>query len=131
MKDRVLCVDDEPVVLAVLKHQLAGEFEVTAAEGGESGLAAIEQQGPFAVVIADYGMPGMNGEVFLSYVRQTSPDTLLILLTGDGSLPSATNAVEDGTLFRFLTKPCPIAAFRDAVRSAAAEYRRRVAKFDG
>ncbi len=123
MKERILCVDDESVVLTVLKYQLGDEFDVTVAASSEQGLAAVENNGPFAVVIADHGMPGMNGEQFLSRVRETTPNTVRILLTGEGSLPSITNAVNDGTLFRFLTKPCPSATFRQVVREAVEKYR--------
>jgi CheY-like chemotaxis protein len=78
----VLCVDDQPEVLTAYRAFLGPKFRVTTAEGGGAALAGLAEQGPFAVVVADLHMPGMDGIRFLAAVRERYPDTLRVLLTG-------------------------------------------------
>jgi len=104
---RILCVDDERHVLSGLSDTLRRHYEVTIAEGGHEGLQALSERGPFAVVMSDFMMPGMNGAQFLAQARILAPDTVRILLTGQTTLDGAIAAVNDGNIFRFLTKPCP------------------------
>jgi DNA-binding NtrC family response regulator len=82
MMERMLLVDDEPTVLSGLERTLHNEFEVTTAPNGEAGLAAMHEQAPFAVVISDMRMPGMNGAQFLTKMKALAPDTVRMLLTG-------------------------------------------------
>ncbi len=82
MTDKILFVDDEPAVLDGCKRMLHREFEVNTAISGEQGLAEIQENGPYAVVVSDMRMPEMNGAQFLSRVRQTAPETVRMLLTG-------------------------------------------------
>lgn len=117
---RVLCVDDEPNLLAGLQRTLFDQFEVVVAEGGEAGLEAISQGPPFAAIISDMRMPGMDGARFLALARERSPDSVRILLTGQADAASAIAAVNQGAIFRFLCKPCPsealIGTLEEAVR---------------
>ncbi|MEP7153220.1 MAG: HD domain-containing phosphohydrolase [Nitrospira sp.] len=106
MSDSILFVDDETNVLEGFKRQLRKEFTVDTAIGPEEGLKAIAERGPFAVVVSDRQMPGMDGVVFLSKVREQSPDTVRILFTGYANLEAAVQAINEGQIFRFLTKPC-------------------------
>ena len=70
---RILCVDDEPKVLEAMARNLRRHFDVTLAGGGEEGLDRIEREGPFAVVVSDQRMPGVDGVSFLARVRTSSP----------------------------------------------------------
>src|SRR5450432_1039892 len=106
MPAKILFVDDEAAVLAGYDRTLHREFEVDTATGGELGLKAINSSGPYAVVISDMRMPGMSGAQFLAKARQSSPDTVRMLLTGYTDLGAAMEAVNEGNIFRFLTKPC-------------------------
>jgi response regulator RpfG family c-di-GMP phosphodiesterase len=106
MAEKILFVDDEPSVLEGYKRVLHREFAVDTAEGGEQGLASIRNHGPYSVVISDMRMPGMNGAQFLAQVRENAPDTVRMLLTGYTDLTAAIDAVNEGNIFRFLTKPC-------------------------
>ncbi len=121
-RPRILCVDDEPLVLAGLANTLRRRFDVTTAVGGQEGLRALGDQGPFSVVVSDFMMPGMNGAEFLSFARVASPDAVRILLTGQASLENAVSVVNEGNIFRFLTKPCApadlVRALDDAVDQA-------------
>ncbi|MCA9753514.1 MAG: response regulator [Gemmatimonadetes bacterium] len=107
MGDRILFVDDEPRVLDGLRRQLRNRFEVRMSEDPEEALKLFDADGPFAVVVSDMRMPGMNGAQFLSHVREKSPDTVRMILSGQSDLDAAIAAVNDGSIFRFLTKPCP------------------------
>ncbi len=121
-KTRVLCVDDEPQVLEGLALQLRRGYEVVTATSGAEGLALINQQEAFAVVLSDMRMPSMDGATFLSEVRQAAPDSVRMLLTGHAEINSAIAAVNEGQIFRFLTKPCPPDQLRRAFDSATKLY---------
>jgi len=117
---RVLCVDDEPNVLAAIERNLFDLFDVVTAHSGEAGLDAIRSGKPFAVILSDMRMPGMDGATFLSRAREVSPDSVRILLTGQADVESSIAAINKGAIFRYLCKPCPkedlIATLNDAVR---------------
>jgi FixJ family two-component response regulator len=123
MADRILFVDDEPAVLDGYKRMLHREFEVETAEGAEPGLAAIRDHGPYSVVISDMRMPGMNGTQFLARLRQEVPDTVRMLLTGYTDLNAAIDAVNEGNIFRFLTKPCEKDVLAKAITTGLVQYR--------
>ncbi len=128
-KPLVLCVDDEPHVLEGLVAILRRRFRVKTATGGGSGLEAIEAADePFAAVVSDMRMPGMDGATFLAEVRKRVPDTTRLLLTGHANLGSAVAAVNDGGIFRFLTKPCPPESLLVAVDDACRQYQLRRAE---
>lgn len=122
MTDRILFVDDEPPILDGYKRLLYREFEVDTALGGELGLASIGDRGPYSVVISDMRMPGMNGAQFLAQVRQRYPDTVRMLLTGYTDLDAAIRAVNEGNIFRFLTKPCEKDILTNAINAGVAQY---------
>lgn len=102
----ILCVDDEPRVLDGLRLTLRRLGDVSIATGGAEGLAMLSQRPDTAVVISDMRMPGMDGAAFLSQVRVVCPDATRILLTGELGREAAVAAVNEGQIFRFLTKPC-------------------------
>jgi response regulator RpfG family c-di-GMP phosphodiesterase len=121
---RVLCVDDEPKLLEGLGRSLAGKCELATAPNGEEALkilAAASEK--FDVVVSDMNMPGMTGAELLRECRRVSPDTVRVLLTGETDLDVAIKAVNEGHLFRFLTKPCPSRTFVDTVMAAIGQYR--------
>ncbi len=124
MSDRVLLVDDDPNLLASFQRRLRKQADLTTAESGAAGLEQIQTGGPFAVVVSDYCMPGMNGIEFLGRVREVAPDTVRMLLTGSADLRTAIQAVNQGNIFRFLTKPCTSDEFREVLAAGIAEYRR-------
>ena len=121
-RPRVLCVDDEPSVLEGLKRNLRREFDVTLADGSRTALELLSNEEPFAVVVSDLSMPGMNGIELLTTFREQAPDTVRLLLTGHADLDAAMAAVNEGSIFRFLTKPCPPKMFVGAVRAAVNQH---------
>jgi response regulator RpfG family c-di-GMP phosphodiesterase len=122
MTNKILFVDDEAAVLDGYKRILYREFDVNTAGSGDEGLALIRDQGPYAVVISDMRMPGMNGAQFLALVRREAPDTVRMLLTGYTDLDAAMDAVNEGNIFRFLTKPCEKAVLTKAINAGLDQY---------
>jgi DNA-binding NtrC family response regulator len=102
----ILCVDDEPRVLDGLKLTLRRGFTVTTATSGAEGLARLKEMDGATVVISDMRMPVMDGADFLARVRTHWPDATRLLLTGETGRDAAVAAVNEGQVFRFLTKPC-------------------------
>jgi CheY-like chemotaxis protein len=109
MGKRVLMVDDEPRVLDAMRRVLRG-YDIVTADSGEAGLErqreAAEAGDPFAVIVSDMRMPGMDGARFLAAARAADPDAVRLILSGQADLEATIAAVNEADLFRFLTKPC-------------------------
>ena len=106
VNDKVLFVDDEQNILNAIQRQLRKTVNISTALGPENGLKEVKENGPYAVVVSDLRMPVMDGIQFLSRVREISPDTVRMMLTGNADLQAAIQSVNEGNIFRFLTKPC-------------------------
>ena len=106
MKPKVLLVDDEENVLQAYARVLRGKYALDTALGGEAALECMADRGPYAVVVSDMRMPGMDGAEFLAWAMAQHPDTVRIMLTGNADQGTAMEAVNRGAIFRFLTKPC-------------------------
>ena len=128
MSDAILCIDDEPAVLAGFRRTLAKQFALHTAESGAAGLAKIAADGPFAVVVADMSMPGMNGLTFLSEVQRVSPDTVRIMLTGHTNHKIAIAAINEAQIFRYLVKPCDTELLSQALQDGIYQHRLVVAE---
>jgi len=125
----VLCVDDEPIILQSLRielrNALSGQCTIETAESGEEALdifSEIRQDGrQLAVLISDQNMPGMKGHEVLARVKELSPETFTILLTGFSDLEGVKQAVNNADLYRYITKPWKkeefIFTIREALRS--------------
>jgi FixJ family two-component response regulator len=128
MNHKVLIVDDEPAVLEGYKRLLRREFDLETAEGGELGLRVIQEQGPFALVISDMRMPRMDGVQFLSRVKELSHETVRMVLTGHADMQAAIDAVNQGSVFRFLTKPCEKETLAKAITTGFVQYQLVIAE---
>jgi CheY-like chemotaxis protein len=81
VNQKILFVDGEPATLNGYRQMLEGVFDIATADSGEEGLALLRDHGPFAVVISDMQMPGMDGVQFLRRVRHVAPSAIRFLLT--------------------------------------------------
>ncbi len=102
----LLLVDDEDNVLSALERLFVRSgYRVLVANSGPAGLVVLEQH-DIGVIISDQRMPGMTGVEFLSQVKQQYPDIVRLMLSGFADLKAVTAAINEGAIYRFLTKPC-------------------------
>jgi EAL domain-containing protein (putative c-di-GMP-specific phosphodiesterase class I)/FixJ family two-component response regulator len=114
----LLLVDDEPNILSALKRQLRGSgLRILTAPGGKEGMALLETEA-VDVIVSDQRMPGMTGVEFLRAVKTSHPDTVRIVLSGFTELQSVTDAVNEGAIYKFLTKPWDDTQLREHIQEA-------------
>lgn len=123
MAERVLFVDDESHLLEGIARSLRNRFEIHTATSGAQALCLLRSAAPFAVVVSDMRMPEMNGVQFLSHVRDLCPDTVRMILSGQSDLRDTIAAVNDGNIFRFLSKPCSTDVLLAALGTGVEQYR--------
>ena len=123
MTKKILLVDDEPNVLQGFKRHLRKNYDLHLAVGGAAALEALETDGPFAVVVSDMQMPEMNGVELLGRIREADENIVRIMLTGNADQKTAVDAVNEGNIFRFLSKPCPPEVLANTLDLALEQYR--------
>jgi len=118
----ILFVDDEKNILGALARVFRNEgYAVMCAESGESGLDLLRHN-TFAVVVSDQRMPGMGGVEFLKKAREASPDTVRMMLTGQADLSEIAGAINEGGVYRYITKPWDDDEMRRVIRAAVERY---------
>jgi response regulator RpfG family c-di-GMP phosphodiesterase len=130
MTEKILLVDDDLNILDGYQRSLHREFHLETASSGNQALQLIAHKGPYAVVVSDMRMPGMDGIQLLGKVKTQSPDTVRIMLTGTGDLETAIQAVNEGNIFRFLSKPCHKDVMSRTLTAALLQYRLVTAEKD-
>jgi FixJ family two-component response regulator len=123
MAERVLFVDDDSNILDGYRRSLSREFRLETAIGGEQALKLTVENGPYAVVVSDMRMPGMDGIQFLCGIKAQSPDTTRVMLTGNADIEMAIDAINEGNIFRFLTKPCSKELMAKTLTAALVQHR--------
>jgi len=114
----VLLVDDENEILEALALQLSRDHKVLTAENGDDALRVLADHGPIAAVISDLRMPGMDGVELLRRVQLEYPDTTRVLHTAQSDLNAAIAAINDGGVYRYLSKPVKSDELRATVHDA-------------
>ena len=104
-KPKLLFVDDEQRVLNSMRIMFRRKFELYLASHGAEALDIVKAE-DIDVIIADHRMPRMTGVEVLTAVRNLSPRTVRILLTGYADLDAVEGSINESEVFRFLTKPC-------------------------
>lgn len=127
-RDRVLCVDNEAMLLSALARVLSSRYELTMADGPERALELIQSQAPFAVIVSDFEMPGMNGAELLRRVKERSPRTVRVLLSGRANVQDVARSVNEGQIFRFLLKPLTVNMVAEVVAQAVEHHHVLVAE---
>ncbi len=103
-KARVLFVDDEPRILTTMRMLFRNRYELHFADSGQRALELLKTQ-PVDVIVSDQRMPGMTGIELLRTARELNPDAMRILLTGYSDLNAIIGSINEGEIFRFVSKP--------------------------
>jgi len=119
----LLFVDDEPSILSALRRLFRPQgYRILTAEGGAAGLAILEQEA-VDLIVSDMRMPEMDGAAFLKAARARWPDTVRILLTGYADMTSTVAAINEGEIYRYISKPWDDKLIIDTVREALERQR--------
>ncbi len=114
----LLLVDDEPNIVSALKRLLRRDgYTILTANSGAQGLEMLASH-RVDVIVSDQRMPGMTGVDFLRAAKVNFPDTIRIVLSGYTELQSVTDAINEGAVYRFLTKPWDDDQLREHIRKA-------------
>lgn len=128
MTSKILFIDDEKNMLSIFERKFRGHFDMHFASGGKEGLELLDSEGPFAVVVSDLRMPGLNGIQFLGEVKNRAPDTVPIMLTAYPGPNLATDAIDSEYIFRILTKPCRLEELFKSIEDGISEHKCRSAR---
>jgi two-component system response regulator HupR/HoxA len=115
-KPAVLVVDDEPASVNLVRITLGPRYSVHTATDGEAGLRLLAEHPEIAVAIIDQRMPTMSGTEFIQRTVEPYPLLVRIILTGYTDIESLIDAINAGSLFRYLTKPWKKDDLRHAVQ---------------
>lgn len=102
---KVLIIDDEIDNINALKRLLRRQFNVFTAESGEEALAIVQREPDFDVIVSDQRMPGMTGSEFFQKVLEVDSRPTRILLTGFADLEAVIEAINNGHIWRYISKP--------------------------
>jgi response regulator RpfG family c-di-GMP phosphodiesterase len=100
----ILIVDDESAILESLEMTLGGEYRVFSAETGEAGLAILDGE-DIALIITDQVLASMSGVEFLERAIEINPRAIRMMLTGFADVGSLTRAINEGHIYRYISKP--------------------------
>jgi diguanylate cyclase (GGDEF)-like protein len=114
-------VDDEPYVLTTLATLLATEFDVVTADSAEAAQAMFGRR-EIDLILTDQKMAGLSGVQLLEWVRQHSPKTIRLLMTGFADLEEAIEAINRGQVFRYLFKPIKAEELLENLKGAARTF---------
>ena len=118
----LLVVDDEPSILSAIRRVLRGQgYRVLTAASGHEGLELLASN-EVQVILSDQRMPQMSGTEFLGRVKLLHPDTVRLVISGYTQLDSIIDAVNQGSIYKFLTKPWEENQLREHLRDAFAYY---------
>lgn len=113
----LLVIDDEPAILSSLRRQFRRNYQVHLASSAEEGLEVMKEY-PIQVIISDQRMPGMKGSEFFDQVKNDFPDATRLLLTGYSDIQAVIEAINDGNIYRYITKPWDPVELDTIVREA-------------
>ncbi len=114
----VLFVDDERRVLTSMRAMFRRDYEVLLANSGQEAIDLLRDHA-VDVIVSDQRMPGMTGVEVLKAVKTLAPSAMRILLTGYADLKAIEASINEGEVFRYLTKPCPSEQLKEAIGLAA------------
>ncbi len=115
--NNLLVIDDEPSILSSLRRQFRRNYQVHIAHSAQEGMEVMKAHS-IQVIISDQRMPGMNGAAFFNQVKNDYPDATRLLLTGYADIQAVIEAINDGNIYRYITKPWDPTELDTIVREA-------------
>lgn len=122
MKPKVLFVDDEPQVVSSFLSVLKIHYDISTSDNPIEAISIVNNNGPFAVVVSDYRMPKMNGVDLLSEIKKIEKNTTRMLLTGYSDFQAVVQAINNGNIYRYLTKPIVIEQLINNIDDGVRQY---------
>lgn len=114
----ILCIDDEESILKTLNRLLRREgYKIYTATSGEEGLEILGKE-KIDLILCDQRMPTMNGFEVLRIARKEYPETMRIMLSGYSDFDNLVKTINEGEIFRFLSKPWDMEELKNVIRSA-------------
>jgi len=130
MSGNLLIVDDEPQICSALTRLLRTDgYSISHALDAVEGMKLLNEQ-HFDVVVSDYMMPRVNGVDFLSEVSKAFPDTVRLMLSGQADMSAVIEAINSGSIFKFILKPWSSDGLRATIREAFEQSAEKTQQFD-
>ncbi|HZO09075.1 MAG TPA: response regulator, partial [Myxococcota bacterium] len=120
---RILVVDDEEAILETMTFTFEGEYEVFTSTDARRALEILDEKAPIAVVLTDQRMPNMSGVEFLAEASRRHPNTVRMVLTGFADLEAILEAINDGHVYAYITKPWEPDHLKQLMKQAVERYR--------
>jgi response regulator RpfG family c-di-GMP phosphodiesterase len=121
IKRPILVVDDEPEMLFSLRNLLRPEFEVYTAGSGSEGIRILQEH-VIHLVMTDQRMPEMTGVELLNRIKSEHPSAMRLIFTGHADIKAVIDAINQGNVFRYVTKPWDPEVLLEALREAGKRY---------
>lgn len=126
--EKILFIDDDINLLESMKRRFRKDYHIILASNGNDAIEAVKREGPFAVIVCDYSMPGLNGVEILKMIRSIAPESTRIMMTGKGEAEVIVSAINDGRVFSYLQKPCSGNLLSHSIQEGVDQYRASIKK---
>jgi PAS domain S-box-containing protein len=121
-RPRILVVDDEEAILETMTFTFEDEYEVFTSTDARRALDLLDEEAPIAVVLTDQRMPNMSGVEFVTEVCRRHPETVSMILTGFSDMDAIIQAVNDGHIYAYITKPWEPDQLKQLMKQAVDRY---------
>jgi CheY-like chemotaxis protein len=121
-RPRILVVDDEEAILETMTFTFEDDYEVFTSSDARRALELLDEHAPISVVLTDQRMPNMSGVDFVKEVWLRHPATVRIILTGFADMEAIIEAINDGHVYSYITKPWEPDQLKQVMKQATAHY---------
>jgi len=121
-RPRILVVDDEDAILETMTFTFEDDYEVFTSTDARRGLDIVDENAPIAAILTDQQMPNMSGVEFVTEVRKRHPATVRMILTGFSDMDAIIQAINDGHIYAYVTKPWEPDQLKQLMRQAVEHY---------
>lgn len=125
MKPNILFIDDEKDILFTFERAFRKYYSITTARSGQEAIDIVKKSPAFDVVVCDYSMPKMDGIETLCRVKELSPNSVRIMLTGYAELETIIKAINENNIFKFLLKPTETNVLKSNIDDAVEYFQLR------